>query len=100
MVKNENDWHLCEYRENLRKLGFQTFLSIEFEEDSPLVVDDKNIKLGSFCTDSSVVAIVLLDELLTYNSEFNQHNEYLDNWIVIKDFDGIINSKIKLKLVS
>lgn len=91
MVKNETDWEKSEYGEKLNIIGFKNYISFEFEEDVPSVINyDKNEKIGSFCTDSCMVCIVSLDELLKYNPDFNQHLEYPENWMVIKDFDGIV----------
>ena len=94
MVKSEEDWQLCEWGERMEKLGIETFLFVEFEEDAPMVVDENGNTLGSFCTDSCAVVVTRLQELLSYNPQFSQHIEYPENWTVIKNFDGVISSKV------
>ena len=93
MVKSNEDWQLCHWGEHLEKLGLRDFLYVEFEEDCPDVVDREGNKLGSFCTDSAVVVVLLLDDLLKYNPEFNDHITYPQNWTIIKDFCGTIKPK-------
>ena len=92
MVINDKDFEKTNYGVNMFQLGFNDYLSFEFEEDAPTIINaETNEIIGSFCTDSSMVAIVYLDDLLKYNPSFNQHIEYKENWMVIKDFDGIIS---------
>lgn len=92
MVKSEEDWQLSEYGEKFDKLGIKNYLWIESEEDSPIVKDVNGKDLGSFCTDSALIVVILLDELLQYNPQFNQYIEYPENWTVIENFDGIVSS--------
>ncbi len=91
MVKSEEDWQLSKYGKNLDKLGFKNYLFIEFEEECPIVKDSNNNELGSFCTDSALIVVTLLDELLQYNPQFDQHIEYPENWTVIENFEGIVS---------
>jgi len=96
MVKNDEDWQTSKWGEKMHLIGFNNYVSFEFEEDRKNIVnyDSKEI-IGTYCTDSCMVCIVYLEELLKYNPTFNQHIEYPDNWTVIKDFDGKIIVKIK-----
>lgn len=90
MVSTEEDWQLCQWGEHMEKLGIDDFLSVEFEEDVPKIVDDNGNILGTFCTDSCRVAVMRLNDLLTYNKNFDQHITYPENWTIIKDFNGTI----------
>lgn len=94
MVKSEEDWQLCEYGERMDKLGIKDFLCAEGEEDVPAVIDDKGNMLGSFCSDSGMVVVMRLDDLLAYNNDFYKHIDYLGEWIVINGFDGIVTAEI------
>lgn len=96
MVKNDEDWQISKWGEKMHLIGFNNYISFEFEEDRPNVInyDSKEI-IGTYCTDSCMVCIVYLEELLKYNPTFNQHIEYPYNWTVIKNFDGNISVKIK-----
>ena len=71
----------------------KNFLYVEFEEDAPNIVDSNGNKLGNFCTDSAVIVVLLLDDLLNYNPNFNEHIAYPQNWTIIKDFCGTVKPK-------
>lgn len=92
MVKNQDDWLDSDCGERFDLLGFETYLWIEFEEFAPIVKDGKNKVLGRFCTDSALVTVTLLDELLKYYPEFDQHITHPENWTVIKGFKGTVIS--------
>ena len=92
MVKSEDDWDKTMYGEKMDMIGFKNYISFEFEEDSPKVINcDTRKSIGSYCTDSCMICIVYLGELLNYNPDFDQHIEYPKNWTVIEDFDGLIS---------
>lgn len=103
MVISEDDWDKSMYGEKMDLIGFENYLSFEFEEDSPKVINcDTRKKIGSYCTDCCMICIVYLEELLKYNSDFNQHIEYPENWTVIENFNGcisILNNKDYLSIV-
>ncbi len=90
IVNSEEDWQLCRYGKRMDKLGFTNFLYIEFPEDSPTVVDGKNNKLGSFCTDSCAIVVVYLSELEKYNPDYEQGFYNEENRTIIKSFDGYV----------
>lgn len=96
MVVSEDDWQRTKWGEKMHLIGFNKYISFECEEDRPNVInyDSKEI-LGTYCTDSCMICIVYLDDLLKYNPTFNQHIEYPENWTVIKDFNGKIRVKVK-----
>ena len=96
MVVSEDDWQRTKWGEKMHLIGFNKYISFEFEEDRPNVINyDSKENLGTYCTDSCMICIVYLDDLLKYNPTFNQYIEYPENWVVIKDFDGKIIVKIK-----
>ena len=90
MVTSEQDWEICEYGEHFERLGIEKFLWFEYDECEPAVYDDNNNRLGSFCTDSSVIAVMYLEDLLKYNNSFDQHITYPENWTVIHNFIGTV----------
>ncbi len=91
MVKSGADWHDCEFGEELENLGFGDYLTFKFQEDSPKIVDDCGNVLGRFCTDSCMVSVVSLDDLLAYNQKFDNHIRRPNTCTVINDFDGTIS---------
>lgn len=50
--------------------------------------------LGRFCADAGMVTVVLLDEVLKYNPNFNYHTSRPWTATVIKDFHGDVYDKV------
>ena len=94
MVSSEEDWQLCQWGKHMEKLGIKDFLYVDYEEATPTVIDEDGNILGTFCTDSAVVVIMRLNDLLTYNKSFDQHITYPKNWTIIKNFIGTITSEV------
>lgn len=89
MVSCEEDWQKAKWGERMDVLGFGPFLAVEAEEDSFEAVDERGSILGKFCTDSCIVVVVSLDDLLKYNPLFaDELAAYPQNFVVIKDFRG------------
>ncbi len=96
MVSCEEDWQTAKWGERMDALGIGAFLSIEFEEDIREIVDDRGSVLGEFCTDSCVVVVVGLEDLLKYNPLFKSElTSYPQNFTVIKDFIGDVTYRKK-----
>ncbi len=96
MVSCEEDWQTAKWGERMDALGIGAFLSIEFEEDIREIVDDRGPVLGEFCTDSCVVVVVGLEDLLKYNPPFKSElASYPQNFTVIKDFMGDVTYRKK-----
>lgn len=91
IINSEEDWESCEYGQNLETLDILTYItSINGDEiGSDVVCLDEAKKLGSFCSDSGVVSIMLLNEVRMYNSKFDKD---LDKhcYTIIKNFEGQI----------
>ena len=91
IIKFDEDWDSCEYGQKLENLKITTYItSINGDEiGSDVVCLDEHKKIGSFCSDSGVVSIMLLNEVQTYNSEYNKD---LDKccFTIIKNFEGQI----------
>lgn len=89
IVKSEEDWHRCEYGENLEALNIFTYITSgngdEFASDVISLDDSK--RLGEFGSDSCMVSVMLLSEVRQYNFDFDKDlGEYC--YTVIEDFDG------------
>ncbi len=91
MVKNSEDWYDCEFGEELENLGFEDYLTFKFQEDSPQIIDDRGNLLGKFCTDSSMVSVVCLDDLLAYNPAFDNHIRRPSTCTIINGFEGTVS---------
>lgn len=89
IVKSEEDWHRCEYGDNLETLKIFAYITSgngdEFASD---VVDlDAHERLGEFGSDSCMVSVMLLSEVRRYNFDFDKElGKHC--YTIIKDFDG------------
>lgn len=93
IVKDEAAWDLCQYGEEMQKVGMKTFLTAFTEDEDTQVVFNTNTneKLGEFCSDSTAISVVLLDEALAHNPDFKKdikERPYIA--CIIKKFDGDI----------
>ena len=89
IVKSEEDWHRCEYGENLEALKIFTYITSgngdEFASD--VISLDAPERFGEFASDSCMVSVMLLSEVRQYNFDFDKDlGQYC--YTVIKDFDG------------
>lgn len=91
IVLSNEDWVDSQFGECLEELGFETFLTFDRGDSvGEKLINRKNGEvLGNFCTDSCMVSVMLLSELLEYNPEFS---ESLANhcYTIVRDFDGVI----------
>ena len=89
------DWDECDYGHQLNRLGIQHAISVDTEYGNWLctvfsIRDNKEQPVSHFTSDSGVVCVALLDEVLKYNPNFNAT---LNNpWIAtyIPAFNGTI----------
>ena len=91
IVKDDCDWGECEYGEALEMLGIHTYFTTgNGDSVGNLIVntDTKEI-LGELGSDSCMVSVMLLDELLTYSptclDKLEKHC-----YTILKGFDGTI----------
>ena len=89
IVKCEEDWHRCEYGENLEALNICTYITSGHGDEigSDVVSLDTPKKLGEFCSDSWMVSIMSLAEVREYNPEFDKElGKHC--YTIIKNFEG------------
>ena len=94
---HKDDWEICEYGQNMKVLGISNSMvtSTVYGDWSCTTFDSDTKKpIGSFCADAGLVAVFLLDEVLKYNPNYNDHLRVDEKlgfpWpvTVIKDFHG------------
>lgn len=86
-----SDWDKCKYGEDMGVLGFTDFLcSQTYYGDWSCGVFSGKKRIGSFCADAGMVCVMLLDEVLKYNPDFNLHKTSPHACALIRDFDGDI----------
>jgi hypothetical protein len=90
---SDEDWGKCEYGSKMEKLGITTYLTrgTGYGDWSCTTLEKGTGKpIGNFCADAGLVSIFLLDEVLKYNPDFNNHTERKFTTTLIEDFDGDI----------
>ena len=89
IVKSEEDWHRCEYGENLEALKISTYITSgngdEFASD--VISLDTPERLGEFGSDSCMVSVMLLSEVRGYNFDFDK-DLGKHCYTIVKDFEG------------
>lgn len=95
----ENDWDSCDYGDKMEVLGIKTYLTRNTESSNwscSTYEKDTHKKLGSFCADTRLVSVFLLDEVLAYNPNFDYHIKRPWTTTLIENFDG----EIKIEVVN
>lgn len=92
-----DDRKKCDYYNNMGNLGIRNYIcrdTIYGDWSCTTFNSDTKETIGKFCADSGMVAVFLLDEILKYNPDYDDHitKPWAATWI--KDFDGEVNFKI------
>ena len=93
----KDDWEDCGFGEDMSVLGFTTFISEDTlygDWSCTTYETDSKKELGNFCADAGMVCVLLLDEVLKYNPDFNYHITKPWTTTLIKDFDGDIYTEV------
>lgn len=96
VAKDAEDWAKCGYGDHMDRLGLNTWLSAlvtEGEEDLCGWSMDGKTCYGTFVTDSGVATAFLLEEILGYDPDFDEHLACPENVLWIPGFDGEITVK-------
>jgi hypothetical protein len=96
-IKNPDHWDICNCGDNMEVLGITTYLSsstIYGDWSCTTFNSDTKEKLGNFCADAGLVAVFLLDEVLKYNPNYDDHLKKEWTTTLIKDFDGDIKIEV------
>lgn len=92
VCKDAEDWKKCAYGDDMALLGMKNSLSAlvtEGEEDL-MAFSPEGKYYGTFVTDSGVATAFLLEEILLYDPDFDEHVACPENALWISDFDGDI----------
>lgn len=107
----DNDWKACGYGSNMEVFGIKNYFTestiygdwscttFELKDDkwviekTPTEITSDDIKgiLGNFCADAGLVSVFLLEEVLKYNPNYNDHIKNPFTTTLIKDFDGDVD---------
>lgn len=92
-IFRDDDWEKSEWGDRPDKIGFQTYLvsSTGYGDWSCGTFKEKTDELlGKFCADAGLVGVFLLDEIKSYNPNYDVERETIYAATLIKDFDGEI----------
>lgn len=96
-ICKDGDWHRCNCGDNMEILGINTYIcrdTIYGDWSCTTFNSDTGKDIGGFCADAGMVAVLLLDEVLKYNPDFDYHIERPWTTTLIKDFDGEVNFEV------
>ena len=95
VVFNNDDWNKCSYGENLTALGIQTYLTFGHGDcvGTTIVNTESDDVLGEFASDSAMVSVILLSELLAYNPHALDKTDP-SCYTVISDFHGTVSAQV------
>lgn len=94
----KDDWNTCNYGHNMKKLGINYYMTHDtlYGDWSCTTFDlDTKEPIGRFCADAGLVSVMLLDEVLKYNPDYdcNKETEYAAT--IIRNFKGTIQFVVK-----
>lgn len=89
----DDDWKACNYGAHMDVLGIHNYMTRDtlYGDWGCTVYDtDSHEPLGSFCADAGLVSVFLLEEVLAYNPDFEDHEKGsgLATWV--PDFKGTV----------
>ena len=93
-----NDWQDSEYGDDLTILGINNFITRDTlygDWSCTTFNTDTKRKIGNFCADAGMVSVILLEDVLKYNPDFNYHIEKPWTTTLIKNFKGTVQFVVK-----
>lgn len=90
---NPDDWDVCDCGSNMESIGIHNYMTRDtlYGDWSCTTFDlDTKERIGEFCADAGLVSVLLLDEVLKYNPNFDYHKNKPWTTTLIKDFKGTV----------
>lgn len=93
---HKSDWEICEYGEKMENLGFTSYIVRDtiYGDWSCTTYNQNKKVIGQFCADAGMVAVLLLEEVIKNNPYYKDHIENTHCVTLIKDFHGVVQSKV------
>lgn len=88
-----DDWGRSAYGFRMEELGVRTYLTAETlmgDWDCRAYDAVSGKEIGRFCSDSGLVSVFLLEEILQYNPAYNEHLVHPYTAVWIRDFRGMV----------
>ena len=93
VVYDHEDWNKCEFGENLAALGIRTYLTFGHGDcvGTTVINTESDEILGEFASDSCMVSVILMSELLAYNPQALEKTDP-GCYTIIRNFHGTISA--------
>ena len=94
----KDDWSTCYYGYDMEKLGINHYMTRDtLYGDWSCTTFNSNTKepIGRFCADAGLVSVMLLDEVLKYNPNYNCDLRESFTATIIRDFYGTVQFVIR-----
>lgn len=97
-----DDWEKCDYGNAMEELGITTYMTrdtIYGDWSCTTYNSDTKEEIGQFCADAGLVSVFLLDEIRSYNPDFEKHHLQDRDWTatLIKNFKGDVQFIVELE---
>ncbi len=88
----QTDWDKCEYGNKLENVGISNYIthSMKYDYGTYGVYSNDGVFKGQFCSDSGLVCVCLLDDILRYNEDFDNFLTMTYGVTLIPNFNGDI----------
>ena len=93
-----DDWGRSEYGFRMEELGVRTYLTAETlmgDWDCRAYDAVTGKEIGRFCSDSGLVSVFLMEEILQYNPAYNEHLVHPYTAVWIRDFRGTVQFMVR-----
>lgn len=91
--EKDDDWRKCHHGDRMDLLGINNYLisdTIYGDWSCTTFNTDTKESIGNFCADAGMVGVFLLDEVLKYNPDYDDHINKTWTTTLIKNFTGEI----------
>ncbi len=93
VMRAGEDWGRSAYGFRMEELGVRTYLTAETlmgDWDCRAYDAVTGKEIGRFCSDSGLVSVFLMEEILQYNPAYNEHLVHPYTAVWIRDFRGTV----------
>ena len=94
----KDDWCTCNYGYDMKKLGINHFMTRDTLYGDWFCTtfnSDTKQSIGNFCADAGLVSVMLLEEVLKYNPDYDCKKETEYKATIIRDFKGTVQFVVK-----
>ncbi len=93
IMGDDDGWEKSNHGDNMEAIGIHNHITHDTlygDWSCTTFNSDTKEKIGEFCADAGRVSVLLLDEVMKYNPEFDYHINKPWTTTLIKDFRGVV----------